>query len=340
MKKQINIGIIGLGYWGSNGLRIFAESPKVNLVMCCDSDPHRITLSKAICDKPQYSRHWTDIIHNPRIDAVVISTPAFTHYKIVLSALKSGKHVFVEKPLALKVSEAIQLCDLASKAKKVLLVGHVYLFNPSMIKLKEYIDQNQFGKIHYIHSTRTGLGPVRSDANALWDLATHDIAILLYFLKNKPKMVSANGAAFLHPKVFDVVFLNIYFENNVIANIHVSWLDPLKIRRLTIVGSKQMGMFDENDAIEKIRIFKEDLSRLGVTPAFGESRFLLRLGDVYSPSIPTSEPLKKECEHFVHCVATGASPISDGKFGVRVVQVLEAAQKSLDSGGDPIKIKS
>lgn len=335
MEQVVNLALIGAGPWGRNLLRNFAHMKNAQLRVCCDSDPARCAESLNGFRDIEAAHDPMAVLSRTDIDAVVIATPAITHYDFALKALKNGKDVFVEKPMTLSLAHAEELVETAEKNGRILMVGHLLEYHPGVNKMKELLAGGALGDLYYLYSERVNLGRIRSDENALWSFAPHDISIVLYLLEDEPLEVSACGAAYLQPGIEDVAFLWMRFERNVLAQIHVSWLDPHKIRRTTLVGSRKMVVFDDMEPAEKIRIYDKGVTPNGRCVSYAES-FSLRFGEVTVPMLDAQEPLKSECEHFVECVLTRAKPRSDGQDGLRVVRVLEAAQRSMQSGGAPV----
>jgi len=284
------------------------------------------------------TKDYLEVLEDPGVDAVCVSTPASTHYQVAKDSLMHGKHVLVEKPMTVNVRQAEELCALSEKTKKVLMVGHVYEYHPCIKKLKELIESGELGEIYYLYLTRTGLGPVRNDVNVLWDLASHDISILLYLIKTKPTQVSAVGSSYLQANIEDVAFMTLSFPHNIIANIHVSWLDAVKIRKTTIIGSKKMVVFDDTESLERVKIFGQGLSFAPLT-SYGEFRLLLRRGDIHIPNVKVEEPLKIECQHFLDCIQSNAKPRTDGREGIKAIKILEKAQESLEHSGKLIELR-
>ncbi len=268
----------------------------------------------------------------------MIATSAKTHYELVKKALLHDKHVYVEKPFTLNVTEAEELVKLAEEKDKILMVGHLLEYHPAVEKLKELIDNGELGKIYYLYSQRVNLGKIRQDENALWSFAPHDISIILYLLGTEPVNISARGNAYLQDKIEDVVFMSLYFPGRVMAHFHLSWLDPHKIRKLTIVGSEKMAVFDDMESEEKVRIYDKGVTRKNKDFVSYDEFLTLRFGDIFIPHITMAEPLKRECQHFLNCIKENKAPRSDGRDGLRVVKVLAAAQKSLERGGEPVEI--
>lgn len=336
--EKINIAVIGLGYWGPNLARSFDKLADSNLYVCCDLDNGNLDVIKANYPGTKFSQDFNEIVGDPKVDAVVIATSAKTHYELAKKALLQGKHVYVEKPLTLNVAEAERLVELASQRDKRLMVGHLLEYHPAVEKLKELTDNGELGNIYYLYSQRVNLGKIRQDENALWSLGPHDISVILYLLGMEPFNVSARGNAYLQNKIDDVVFVNLYFPNQVIAQLHLSWLDPHKIRKLTIVGSEKMVVFDDMESEEKVKIYDKGVTRKNKYFVSYDEFLTLRFGDVLIPHIAMTEPLSRECQHFLSCIKENKTPRSDGIDGLRVVKVLGAAQESLERGGEPVKI--
>ncbi len=280
-----------------------------------------------------------DALNDPQIDALVIATPAGSHYSLARDALRAGKHVLVEKPLAMRADHAAELISLARDRDRVLMVGHIFEYNPAVLKIKELIDGGQIGQARYLYSNRVNLGRVQSDINALWSIAPRDVSIALYLLRQMPLEVSARGAAYLNGRVEDVVFVTLVFRSGVIAHIQASWLDPSKVRRLTVVGSQKMIVYDDVADEGKVKIYDKGVYRKEEA-LYGEFQYRVHSGDITIPKIDMTEPLHDECAHFVDCVRTGARPRTDGESGLRVVRVLEAAQQSLDRHGETVRLEA
>lgn len=335
---MLNIGIIGTGDWGKNLVRNFNEIDKTNLKVCCDLDMNALEKVREKYRSLRLTTDYSEVIEDKEIDTIVISTSASTHFDLAKKALEADKHVFVEKPLALNSKQAQELVSLAKEKKKKLMVGHLLEYHPAVTEMKRRLSQNEIGKIHYLYSERLNLGKVRTTENALWCLAPHDISVILYLLDTEPVEVSAYGGVFLQKKekIEDVVFVNIRFKNGAIANLHLSWLDPNKVRKITLVGSKKMMVFDDMESRDKLKIFDKGVFKNNLEDRV---EFNVRYGDIYIPKIDASEPLKLECLHFVESIQNNKTPRSDGEDGLRVVRVLEAAQQSLDRGGTPIRME-
>jgi predicted dehydrogenase len=267
----------------------------------------------------------------------VVASPARTHAPLVAEAVAAGKHVLVEKPLALATAEAVALAEAADQAGRVLLVGHTFEYNPAVTRMRELLEAGDLGDLWYLHSQRVNLGRIQSDINALWSIGPHDVSIANYLVGAAPRWVAARGARYLHAEVEDVVFATLGYDGGVLAHLHVSWLDPSKLRRTTVVGSRRMVVFDDLDSEAKLRVY--DKGADPVSGGFGEFQFRLRRGDLHVPRTDLTEPLALELDHFLACCRTGARPRTDGWSGVRVVATLEAAQRSLDKGGIPVDVE-
>ena len=334
------IAVIGSGSWGFNHVRTFYTLQDCELVGVSDLVGKNLQRVRKQFPEIVFEKNYQEFTKNPEIDAIVVSTSAETHFQIAKDALLSGKHCFVEKPITLNIEEAKGLVDLAKEKNLTLMVGHLLLYHSAIEYLKKLVDKKSIGDVLYIYSQRVNLGKVRSNENALWSFAPHDISIMLHLINSNPIKVSATGQTFLQKRkqIYDVVFFTIYFANGVIATGQVSWLDPHKIRKFTIVGSKKMVTFDDMEVREKIRIYDKGVDASHVTyDSFAES-LILHDGDITIPKIDLSEPLKKEANHFIDCVTNRKKPLSDGQNGLDVLKVLVAAQKSLEKGGEPVEI--
>ncbi len=339
---MIRTAIIGTGAWGKNLFRNFLTMNESELHTCCDVDGKRCSGLLTGIPEVKSTTDPEDIFTDPNIDAVVIATPAPTHFELAKRAMMAGKDVFVEKPMTLKLEDAEELVRISDDLNRVLMVGHLLEYHPGVLKMKELLDSGDLGDPYYLYSERVNLGKIRKDENALWSFAPHDISIILYLLGEEPVEVAARGAAYIQPGIEDVVFLWMRFSNDRLAQIHVSWLDPHKVRRTTLVGSKKMVVFDDMQAGEKIRIYDKGVNgngngKNGKFVGFDES-LSLRFGEVTIPALPASEPLRLECQHFIQCVENRTKPRSDARDGLRVVRVLDAAQRSLEAGGNAIKL--
>jgi predicted dehydrogenase len=329
----------GVGYWGKNHFRVFSGLKDCRLKICCDKKKE--ALEKIVKDdtcEVKVTTDFDDIIKDKKIDAVVITTPSETHSELAIKALSSGKHVFVEKPLALNIADAEKMVKVAEKNKKILMVGHLLLYHPAVKLLKSYVENGSLGDLNYMYSTRVNLGQVKAEENALWSLTAHDISVAIYLVGKIPGEVSATGKCYIRDSVQDIVFVSLSFDNKTMAHIHASWLDPHKVRQFTVVGSKKMIVFDDMAATEKIRIYDK-----GVDWQRNESSYdaflTLRQGDIHIPKIDMVEPLKVECQNFIDSIKNKTTPAADGRNGLQVLRVLTAAQKSIDKNGEPVKIE-
>jgi predicted dehydrogenase len=332
------VGIIGTGYWGKNLVRTFAGLESVHLKYISDSSPEILTSVAKNYPQITATKNYRIILEDNSVDAVVIAAPAAKHYQLAKEALNRGKHVFVEKPMTLEVPHSQELVDLAERNGLKLMVGHLLLYHPCIAAIREYIQQDEIGNVFYIYSQRLNLGKVRSDENALLSFAPHDISVILHLLDARPVSVTAGGRSYLQPGIEDVVFLNIFFESQVMAHVHVSWLDPHKVRRITVVGSKKMIVFDDMEPQEKVKIYNKGVDRSSDYGSYGEY-LSLRNGDIHIPDIQMVEPLRLECEHFIDCIEQDITPVSDGRNGLLVTQVLDAGARSLRAGGIPVDVQ-
>lgn len=337
MSDPLRLGLIGYGYWGPNLARNFHQLPGVALVACADMDAARLAeVGRLYPSIKQLAGEPRELIDNPTLDALVVATPARSHFALVKQALEAGKHVLVEKPLAMSSAEARTLIDCAREHQRVLMVGHTFEYNPAVWKIRELMQEGALGELYYVYSNRVNLGRVQTDINALWSIAPHDISILLYLLDAMPETVSARGVSYVSPGVEDVIFALLTFPRHVTAHIHASWLDPSKTRQMTLVGSERMIVYDDVDPEARLKIYDKGVYKRG--DAFGEFQLRVRSGDIHIPRIDLTEPLRYECAHFVECVREGKTPRTDGVSGLRVVQVLEAAQASLEQNGATLSL--
>jgi predicted dehydrogenase len=339
----VRIGLIGLGYWGPNYARVVTELPDCELVVICDTSDEARSFVHNRVPHARATRDPGEVFSADDVDAVIVATPTTSHHLLAFAALEHRKHVLCEKPLAATVGECEDLAAAADRSGRVLFVGHTFLFNPAVRRMRQLIDQGDVGRLLYAHAVRTGLGPIRQDVNAFWDLAPHDLSILFFLFQDEPLSVSATGRAVLRDDVEDVVFAQLRFEGGAIASLHVSWLDPYKVRRVTAVGDRRMVVFDDVAVDEKLRVFDkgasyEVISQSARGTEFGEYRALIRDGDIVIPKIDASEPLKEQVAAFIRCCESGERPLTDAAAGRRVVAVLEAATESLRTGGAAVDV--
>ena len=335
---MVNIAVIGIGGWGKNILRSFNQLADANLRLCCDLDGNKWNEQKALYPAVKFTKKAEEIFNDPDVEAVVIAASAAAHFKLAKGALEANKHVFVEKPLTLKVEETEELIRLSKLKKKKLMVGHLLKYHPAVEKLREFIEGGKLGRIYYIYSQRVNLGKIRKDENALWSFAPHDISVILYLVGDEPDSVSARGEAYIRPDIEDVVFLNLHFKDRKMAHIHLSWLDPHKTRKMTIVGSEKMVVFDDMQPSEKIKMYDKGAIVPGEYLSYSDA-ITLKEGDVYIPALKMKEPLICECQHFLDCIKSDREPLTNGEDGLRVVRILNAAQESLKKDGVPVKIR-
>jgi predicted dehydrogenase len=325
----IGVGVIGAGYWGPKHARNFAELRGSRLAMLTDLDERRLSVIRERHPGLHTSTNYGDMLASSEVDAVVVATPASTHVHLAREALLAGKHVLVEKPIAVSSRDAEELIEIAELSGRVLMVGHTFLYHPAVRALHDLVQGGELGEIYYAHAQRLNLGLFQRDINVLWDLAPHDLSILMYVLGSDPVAVAAHGSAYVQAHIEDVGYVDLIFPNRIRAQIHVSWLDPNKVRRLTIVGSHKMVVYDDVETLEKLRIYDRGVDAPPHTDTFGEFQLSYRYGDITIPSLPSTEPLRLECEHFLECIETGRTPLTNGRHGLHVVRVLELAQASL-----------
>jgi predicted dehydrogenase len=331
MTAAVSVGIVGLGYWGPNLARNFAAIPGCEVAYLCDADELARDRVSRTLPAARPTADLDDLLADPDLDAIVLATPVLTHADLAVRVLEAGKHCFVEKPLAQSAADAERVVAAAQRTDRRLMVGHLLEYHPGVRKLKELTDSGELGEqIYYIYGNRLNLGKLRADENALWSLGAHDVSVVLYLAGEEPTEVEARGASYVRPGVEDVVFCFLRFPSGLVAHLHLSWLDPHKERRFTVVGSQKMATFDDMDLERKLTIYDKGFDEDSRT--YGE--YITRSGDVFSPRIPNVEPLRVECEHFIDAIRSGQAPRSDGADGLRVVRVLEQLQRSLDSRGD------
>lgn len=333
----IRLGIIGAGHWGPNHVRIFNQIANSQVVICADLDEDRLKSVKALFPTIKTTKDYREILSDPDIDAVCIASPTNTHFRFSKEALEHGKHVLCEKPLALDPRECLELKQLAEQKQKLLMVGHIFVFNQGIVRLKEYIQSGELGKIQYAHSERTNLGPFRYDVNALWDLAPHDISIFDYLFDSCALKVSACGQKYLGQSLEDVAFASFEYPEKILVNVHVSWLDPKKVRQITIVGDKKMVVWDDLDNLGPIRLYDKHVERTSkFYESYGEFQLLSREGSITIPNMGFHEPLKVQAQYFIDCVLNNKQPQrADAQKGYYVVRTLCATQRSIEQGGAP-----
>jgi len=337
--KIANVGVIGCGYWGPNLVRNFNQLPISNVKYCSDLDTSRLKHMKALYPNVITTDRFEDLIEDPEVDAVAIATPVSTHHPIAKACLEGGKHVLLEKPLAASIAEAESLIDAAERNNRVLFTGHTFVYNAAVQKMRELVEAGDLGETFYISSIRVNLGLFQEDINVIWDLAPHDISILNHILGCEPVTVSTFAKSYIRPGIEDVAFISLQYPRGIVGHIHVSWLDPCKIRRTTLVGSKKMLVYDDTSPLEKIRVYDKGVTIQPHYDTFGEFQLAYRFGDIIVPKINEVEPLKKECTHFIECIDNGACPKTDGRAGLAVVKVVERACESAKLGGAPLSLE-
>jgi predicted dehydrogenase len=328
----LRVGVVGLGYWGPNLARNFSQLPEAELAWCCDADDARRERAAAQFPEARMTARFADLLEDASLEAVVVATPVPTHHALAKAALAAGKHVFVEKPLAWTAAEARELEALAGDAGRTLMVGHLLRFHPGVIKLRELIDSGQLGDVLYVYGNRQNLGVIREDENALWSLGVHDISVVLYLLGGRPVEVSARGESYVRPGVEDVVFGYVKLATGQVGHLHLSWLDPHKMRKMTVVGSKRMAVFDDMEPERKVTVY--DKGPVEIAPG----KISTHTGDITIPAISREEPLRIECRAFIEAVRSGGGHPANAAEGVAVVEVLEAMQQSLERGGETIAL--
>ena len=331
----VRIGVVGLGYWGPNVVRNMSRV--ADLAWCCDLSAENRDRYAPQYPQARFTADFDDLLNDPSLDAIAVASSVPTHHPLGLRALAAGKHVFIEKPLAAGVADARELVAAAEAADRRLMVGHLLLFHPALAKVHELIDSGGLGEIYYLYGNRVNLGQVRADENALWSLGAHDVAVLLDLVGERPVEAQARGECYVRPDVEDVVFGYLKFPSGAVAHLHLSWLDPHKTRKLTVVGSQKMVVFDDMETDRKVTIYDKSASRAPSTDSYGEY-VSVRFGDISIPRIPNDEPLRLECQEFVDAIEGGRDPRCSGREGLAVVEVLEAMQASLDAGGQPVTL--
>jgi predicted dehydrogenase len=332
--RPLRIAVVGLGYWGPNLARNFNAIAGCDLAWCCDPSEEARARAALQFPRARFTGDLDEVLGDDSVDAVALATPVVSHAELAVRVLESGRHCFVEKPLAQTVADAERAVAAARESRRVLMVGHLLEYHPGVQHLKRLADSGELGdRILYIYGNRLNLGKLRADENALWSLGAHDVSVLLYLAEEEPWEVVAHGESYLQEGVEDVVFCFLRFPSGLLAHLHLSWLDPHKERRFTVVGSRRMATFDDQALEGKLKIFDKGFDQ--GSSSYGE--YITRSGDIFSPQIPNVEPLRLECEHFVECVRDGRRPRSDGESGLRVVRVLEELQRSLDASARSIE---
>jgi predicted dehydrogenase len=340
MTKPTRIGVVGCGYWGPNLIRNFRSLADCCLESMCDVDQKRVSYLRSLYPNVKAETDYEHLLNGSGVDAVAIATAVNLHYPMAKASLLAGKHTFVEKPLALSSKQCEELIDLAQKQALVLMTGHTFLYSPAVRKIKEIVDAGDIGNIRYICARRLNLGIFQKDINVVWDLAPHDLSIILHILGEQPISVNCRGTAHITPTIEDVATMCLDFGKERSAIILSSWLDPRKIREMTIVGSKKMIVYDDVAQQEKIKVFDARVERPPHYDTFAEFHYSYHYGDMHVPYLKQEEPLKTECQHFIDCIRQGRTPLTGGENGLQVVRILEASSASLKRGGASVMLSA
>ncbi|MFC1707071.1 Gfo/Idh/MocA family protein [Planctomycetota bacterium] len=339
---MIRVAVIGAGHWGPNLIRNFHSLQSSRVLCVADRDEERLRLVAERLPDVEVTSNVARVLENPEIEAVVIATPTVTHAELTKAALENGKHVLVEKPITDSTEEGQQLCDLAARSGLVLMVGHVFVHNPAVQEVRARLNAGELGRVHYVSCVRTNLGPIRIDVNAAWDLASQDVSIVNYWLDSPPLTASAVGGSWVNPGVEDAVFITLRYPQDILTHIHVSWLNPRKIRDITVVGEKKMLTYDDMHAAEPLRIYDKRVTdqqtQVDYVDTLASFRASICEGSIVIPRVAMGEPLKNECQHFLQCISEGRPPLTGGPEGVGVVRVLTAIQRSMAQGGREEKV--
>ncbi len=339
-KKVIKVGVVGCGYWGPNLVRNLRQLSDCHLKVLCDTSETRLGHMRRLYPEVAVTREFPELLNDKELDALAIATPVRFHHQMAKAALEAGKHVFIEKPMARTQAEGEELVELAERQGLTLMVGHTFLFSPAVRRMKEIIDAGDLGEVQYIAARRLNLGLFQKDINVAWDLAPHDISILLHLLDELPLSVSCQGSSHVTRGVEDVTMMHLSFRKNRCAFVHNSWLDPKKVRQMTVVGSQRMIVYDDTEPLEKLKIYD---ARVEVPPhydTFADFTYSYHYGDAYVPYIKQDEPLKLECQHFLDSIRHQQAPLTNGRLGLEVVRILEGASQSLRQHGAPVSLGS
>jgi predicted dehydrogenase len=338
MRKPIRVAVVGFGYWGPNLVRNFRSIPECELKVVCDLSDKRLKHLRSLYPEVNGITDFGALVADSDVDAVVIATSARTHYPMAKACLDAGKHVLVEKPMACSTAECEDLIAIAQSKGLVLMVGHTFLYSSAVRKIKEIVDNRDLGELRYIAARRLNLGLFQKDINVAWDLAPHDISIILHIMQELPQSVNCRGGASLTNGIEDMTSMSLHFTKQRSAIIHSSWHDPRKVREMTIVGSKRMIVYDDIAPMEKIKVYDVRVERPPHYDTFAEFHYAYHYGDTYAPFIKHDEPLKTECQHFIDCVAGGLVPLTSGATGLEVVRILEASSESIRNDGAPVNL--
>lgn len=335
---MIGVAVIGYGYWGPNLARCFAETDDCRLVAIVDRSDAALARAGKRYPHARLLNDWREALADPEIDAVAIATPVRTHFEIAQAALQAGRHVLVEKPMTETSAQGQTLLELAEKRNLTLMVDHTFVYSPAVQKMKELVASDDLGDIYYYDSTRINLGLFQQDVNVIWDLAVHDLAILQYVLDSRPTAVSANGVSHVSGAPENMAHLSLYLENGAVAHLNVNWLAPRKIRQVLVGGSRKMIVWDDLEVSEKVKVYDRGIQTTGGVEELYNMLVSYRIGDMWAPHLSTAEPLSVECAHFVDCIKTGKTPTTDGRLGLQVVEMLEAATRSMNMRGHPVEM--
>ncbi|MCK6554551.1 Gfo/Idh/MocA family oxidoreductase [Candidatus Binatia bacterium] len=330
---MIRVGVIGLGYWGPNLVRNFGSTPRTRVSWLCDANPARLDQVGTQCLTAERTLDAADVLADPSVDAVAIATPVGTHCRLAAAAFRAGKHVLVEKPLAASVAEAEELVALANEVSRVLLVDHVFLYSPAVRKMCELVHSGEIGEVQFVDSVRINLGLFQHDVNVIWDLAPHDLAIIDHLIDRQPRSVAAIGASHAAGGREDVAYLHLDYGDNILASVHVNWLSPVKVRHFLVGGTRRSLLYNELDLSERLKVYDRGVDVSRDPEGIRDVLISYRSGDVLSPRLDATEPLRLLVEHFADCIEHSMPPVSGGSQGLRVVRMLEAAQRSLSRGG-------
>ncbi len=335
---KIRVGVVGYGYWGPNLARNFAECPGAELAMVCDLSEQRLAIAKLKHPSIQVTQNYQDLLSDPTIQAIAIATPVSSHFPLALKALEAGKHVLVEKPLTSGTQEGLKLLEVSRQHNLILMVDHTFVYTGVVRKIRDLIASNDLGEIYYYDSIRVNLGLFQHDVNVLWDLAVHDLSVMRFVLPQLPTSVSATGVSHVPGQPENLAYLTLFFESSLIAHINVNWLAPVKLRRTLIGGSRKMIFFNDLEPSEKLKIYDRGIVVQDDPEQIYQLLVGYRSGDILSPQVEISEALQVEVQHFLDCIQTGKTPLSDGVIGLQIVQILEAAELSMKNQGKPISL--
>lgn len=336
---MIKVGVIGYGYWGPNLVRNFMEAPGSTVVAVCDLRSERLQSLKVRYPTIKTLTKCSELLADSSIDAIVIATPVTSHFELGMAALRAGKHVLIEKPLAANSEQALELIDEAARRQRVLMVDHTFVYTGAVRKIRELITANALGDIYYYDAVRVNLGLFQHDVNVIWDLAIHDLSIMDYVLPTKATAVSATGISHIPGQPENVAYITLFFENPQIGHVHVNWLTPVKVRHTLIGGSEKMILYDDLEPSEKVKIYDKGITVSQSPEAVYEMLVSYRSGDMWAPRLDSTEALQAEAQHFIDCIETGKQPVTDGQAGLRLVKIVEAAEQSLRGRGQLVEIK-